>query len=93
MDFMNAGRCRLILRGFSLWACMVLLFARAGLGETQAPAPVSAAAQEKTRAQRIMERLRDSDGKDVLVCAHRADWRHFPENSLEIGRASCRERV
>jgi glycerophosphoryl diester phosphodiesterase len=44
--------------------------------------PPSASVQAKTQAQRIMERLRNTDGKDVLVAAHRQDHLHFPENSV-----------
>jgi len=77
----NSGLRRSIPRG-ALLVCMVLLAPPTGLGETPVPVPAAAGAQEKTCAKRIMERLRDSDGTYVLVCAHRADWRHFPENSL-----------
>lgn len=41
---------------------------------------VSAWAQE--RAEQIRERLLDRDLTSVIVVAHRADWRNFPENSL-----------
>lgn len=36
-----------------------------------------------TRAQRIYAELHNPDSKQVLVAAHRADWRNFPENSIE----------
>ena len=36
-----------------------------------------------TRAQRIYAELHNPSSKYVLVAAHRADWRNFPENSLE----------
>ena len=41
---------------------------------------VSAWAQE--RAEQIRERLLDRELSSVIVVAHRADWRNFPENSL-----------
>lgn len=41
---------------------------------------VSAWSQE--RAEQIRERLLDRDLTSVIVVAHRADWRNFPENSL-----------
>ncbi|MFH4969315.1 glycerophosphodiester phosphodiesterase family protein [Gaetbulibacter sp. M240] len=31
----------------------------------------------------LLKKLNDSQGKDVLVIAHRGDWRNFPENSVE----------
>ena len=40
-------------------------------------------AENLTRAQRIYAELHNPDSKYVLVAAHRADWRNFPENSLE----------
>ena len=36
-----------------------------------------------TRAERIREQLITCDESSVIVVAHRADWRNFPENSLE----------
>lgn len=36
-----------------------------------------------TRAERIREQLLTCDESSVIVVAHRADWRNFPENSLE----------
>ena len=46
--------------------------------------------QEKTqtRAERIREQLLTCDGSSVIVVAHRADWRNFPENSLEAIQSS-----
>lgn len=35
------------------------------------------------RIDYLIERLNDANGKDVMVIAHRSDWRNFPENSLE----------
>ncbi len=35
-----------------------------------------------TRAQKIYAELHNPASKQVLVAAHRADWRNFPENSL-----------
>ena len=40
-------------------------------------------AENLTRAQRIYAELHNPASKQVLVAAHRADWRNFPENSLE----------
>lgn len=31
----------------------------------------------------LLKQLNNSNGTDVLVIAHRGDWRNFPENSLE----------
>ena len=36
-----------------------------------------------TRAEQIREQLLTCDESSVIVVAHRADWRNFPENSLE----------
>ena len=45
-------------------------------------------AENLTRAQRIYAELHNPDSKYVLVAAHRADWRNFPENSLEAIQSS-----
>ena len=37
----------------------------------------------QTRADRIREQLLTCDESSVIVVAHRADWRNYPENSLE----------
>lgn len=37
----------------------------------------------QSRAERIREQLLTCDESSVIVVAHRADWRNFPENSLE----------
>ena len=39
-------------------------------------------AENLTRAQRIYAELHNPASKQVLVAAHRADWRNFPENSI-----------
>lgn len=39
--------------------------------------------QNKQRIDYLIDRFNDSNGKDVMVIAHRGDWRNFPENSLE----------
>lgn len=46
--------------------------------------------QEKTltRAEQIREKLLACDESSVIVVAHRADWRNFPENSLEAVQSS-----
>ena len=40
-------------------------------------------AENLTRAQKIYAELHNPSSKYVLVAAHRAVWRNFPENSLE----------
>ena len=37
----------------------------------------------QTRAERIREQLLTCNESSVIVVAHRADWRNYPENSLE----------
>ena len=54
-----------------LFACICALMACT----EQKPTP--------TRAERIREQLLTCDESSVIVVAHRADWRNFPENSLE----------
>ena len=54
-----------------LVTCVCALFASC--------APQSA----QTRAERIREQLLTCDESSVIVVAHRADWRNYPENSLE----------
>ena len=44
--------------------------------------------KDQTRAERIREQLLTCDGSSVIVVAHRADWRNFPENSLEAIQSS-----
>lgn len=39
--------------------------------------------QNKQRIDYLIDRFNDANGKDVMVIAHRSDWRNFPENSLE----------
>ena len=41
-----------------------------------------------TRAEKIRTQLLTSDESSVIVVAHRADWRSFPENSLEAIQSS-----
>ena len=41
-----------------------------------------------TRAERIRAQLLTCDESSVIVVAHRADWRNFPENSLEAIQSS-----
>ena len=55
---------------FVLFACICALTAC-----TEQPA--------QTRAERIREQLLTCDESSVVVVAHRADWRNYPENSLE----------
>ena len=40
------------------------------------------------RAEQIREQLLTCDESSVIVVAHRADWRNFPENSLEAVQSS-----
>ncbi|MBP5566883.1 MAG: glycerophosphodiester phosphodiesterase family protein [Bacteroidales bacterium] len=44
----------------------------------------------QTRAEILRARLLDPNGSDVLVAAHRADWRSAPENSLEAIESAIR---
>ena len=41
-----------------------------------------------TRAEQIRKQLLTCDESSVIVVAHRADWRNFPENSLEAIQSS-----
>ena len=41
-----------------------------------------------SRAEQIREQLLTCDESSVIVVAHRADWRNFPENSLEAVQSS-----
>ena len=41
-----------------------------------------------TRAKKIRTQLLTCDESSVIVVAHRADWRNFPENSLEAIQSS-----
>jgi len=49
---------------------------------------ISPAIREPYRVNNIKEKLNNSTGKDVLVIAHRGDWRYAPENSLQAIRNS-----
>ncbi|WP_396185814.1 glycerophosphodiester phosphodiesterase family protein [Flavobacterium sp.] len=42
---------------------------------------IQIAVQDKT--DQLLKQLENANGSDVLVIAHRGDWRNFPENSLE----------
>lgn len=50
---------------------------------------IQIANQDKTevesthKIEQLLKQLSNSNGPDVLVIAHRGDWRNFPENSLE----------
>ena len=59
-----------------LFACICALMASC----TSQPTP--------TRAEKIREQLLTCDESSVIVVAHRADWRNFPENSLEAIQSS-----
>lgn len=37
----------------------------------------------KLRTEKLLKNLKNSEGKDVIVVAHRGDWRNAPENSLK----------
>ena len=54
-----------------LFACICALMASC----TSQPTP--------TRAEKIRTQLLTCDESSVIVVAHRADWRNYPENSLE----------
>ena len=56
---------------FVLFACLCVITACTTQKET------------RTRAEQIREQLLTCDESSVIVVAHRADWRNFPENSLE----------
>ncbi|MEO9804089.1 MAG: glycerophosphodiester phosphodiesterase family protein [Reichenbachiella sp.] len=49
---------------------------------------ISPSILETDQVGHIRRRLRESSGKDVLVVAHRGDWRNAPENSLQAIRNS-----
>lgn len=38
---------------------------------------------KQDKIDQLLKQLNNSNGSDVLVIAHRGDWRNFPENSLE----------
>jgi len=38
---------------------------------------------KQDKSDQLLKQLNNSKGSDVLVIAHRGDWRNFPENSLE----------
>ncbi len=59
-----------------LFACICALMASC----TSQPTP--------TRAEKIRTQLLTCDESSVIVVAHRADWRNFPENSLEAIQSS-----
>lgn len=59
-----------------LFACICALMA----SFTSQPTP--------TRAEKIRTQLLTCDESSVIVVAHRADWRNFPENSLEAIQSS-----
>lgn len=46
-------------------------------------ASCSHTSQYPNRAEAIRASLLDPDSKQVLVASHRADWRNYPENSME----------
>ena len=44
---------------------------------------------QNTKISKLREKLSDSEGKDVMVIAHRGDWRNALENSVQaIQRAA-----
>ena len=59
-----------------LFACISTLLVSCSTGTTP------------TRAEQIREQLLTCDESSVIVVAHRADWRNFPENSLEAVQSS-----
>ena len=40
-------------------------------------------AMAESRTDKLLRELRNPKSEYVFVIAHRADWRNFPENSLE----------
>lgn len=38
---------------------------------------------KQDKIDQLLKQLNNSNGSDVLVIAHRGDWRNYPENSLE----------
>ena len=50
-------------------------------------------AETLTRAQRIYAEMHNPSSKQVLVASHRADWRNFPENSLEAIESAIQKGV
>ena len=42
-----------------------------------------ATAQQKATIEELIENLTDSKNKEIMVVAHRGDWRNAPENSLQ----------
>lgn len=56
-----------------------LTVAAVGLASLLATAPALA---EATRAERIRASLVNGPRDEVIIVAHRADWRNYPENSL-----------
>lgn len=39
--------------------------------------------KSSNKIDQLLKQLSNSNGSDVLVIAHRSDWRNYPENSLE----------
>lgn len=42
-----------------------------------------ATAQKNATIEELIENLTDSTNKEIMVVAHRGDWRNAPENSLQ----------
>ena len=61
---------------FLLFACICTLLVSCSTDKTP------------TRAEQIRAQLLTCDESSVIVVAHRADWRNFPENSLEAVQSS-----
>ncbi|MFY0605440.1 MAG: hypothetical protein JXR10_01925, partial [Cyclobacteriaceae bacterium] len=40
-------------------------------------------AHTQNRAEQLSAKLKNSDDPHVFVVAHRGDWRHAPENSIQ----------
>ena len=38
---------------------------------------------ERRTIESLIQNLEDSENKEIIVVAHRGDWRHAPENSLQ----------
>lgn len=73
-----------MFRSFSIALCALAIAASAGAAEPRRPAPQPAAAAPaapETRAQKLVQRLRDPSGPAMIV-AHRGCHVEAPENSL-----------
>ena len=66
----------------SYLVCFFLLLL-AALSCKKATAPAMEPMQPTGSIQQLQEKLEDANSDQVLVIAHRGDWRHAPENSIQ----------